>query len=83
MKLLSYILMLAGLALIAVKLWAADLLTKIPFLSTLNQTYTIAIGAILIILGIFLLLKKKDGKQPKAGEVPIYQGKQVVGYRRQ
>jgi len=78
-KILSYILMLLGLALIAIKLWFGSLLEKIPLLASLDVLWTIIIGAVLIVLG-FLLLRGK--KKLKGEEVPIYRGKKIVGYRR-
>jgi hypothetical protein len=53
----------------------------VPFLSTVSSFYLQIIGGVLIVFGAFFLLGKKGAKQ--TAEVPIYHGKNVVGYRRQ
>ena len=75
-KIVGFIFILAGIALIAVKLMKIT----IPYISELNILLAIIIGAILIVAG-FLFLKPTSEKKE---EVPIYEkkGRKVVGYRR-
>ena len=72
--------MLLGIALIVIKIYFEKLLEKIPFISTLNLLYTIIIGAVLIIVGFFLLKTRKS--RYTAEEVPIFHGKRIIGYRK-
>ncbi|MBU0466906.1 MAG: hypothetical protein KJ718_00435 [Nanoarchaeota archaeon] len=48
--------------------------------ATLNDNILLAISAVAALVGVFLITKGSAGKKEK--EVPIYQGKNVVGYRR-
>ena len=53
----------------------------IPFVSTLNELILIVISVIILLAGLFLATKGGgSGRQFK--EVPIFHGKNVVGYRR-
>ena len=40
----------------------------------------VIVSAVVILIGIFFIVKGGSGRQPK--EVPIFHGKNVVGYRR-
>jgi hypothetical protein len=75
----------SGLGLIAlvssftqVKLYLAKYL---PVLSGIGDIYLQIAGGVLVLLGVYFMMGKKGSKQ--ASEVPIYQGKNIVGYRRQ
>lgn len=82
-KIIGYLVSFAGLLLIAfiVKplkdLAFAKLITSV--LGPLATIIFVAVGAVLIIVGI-ILLRSSGGKKLK--EVPIYQGKDIVGFRR-
>ncbi len=54
----------------------------IPFVSNLNDIILIAFSLIVLLAGLFITTRGggRGGKQAK--EVPIYHGKNVVGYRR-
>lgn len=79
-KLTGYILAIIGIIALAVGIIKPirDALKFVP--AALPNSYIIILGAILLIIGILLALKR--GKSKSGGEVPIYQGKQIVGYRR-
>jgi len=60
-----------------------SLLVKyLPFISKFPDLAFQIFGAVLILLGVFLI-SGKSKKTKTLVEVPIYQGNQVVGYRRQ
>ena len=81
-KLIGYILAIAGL--IAV---AASAIEKIraflnPILPQQITNFYLTIGGIILVLiGIFFVLKAGKSKQ-KLVEVPIYEGNMIVGYRK-
>ncbi|MBU0906837.1 MAG: hypothetical protein KKD18_01265 [Nanoarchaeota archaeon] len=75
---LGYVLL--GLGVIGVAAWSVpSIKAAIPQLGTLNDTILIAVSAALALVGIFLAMGR-GGRQ--AREVPIYHGKNIVGYRR-
>ena len=74
-KLIAYILAAIGIAVIAFTSIIQGILTFIPP----KPPYILLAGVALVIIGIVLLMSKSS-KKPK--EVPIYEGKKVVGYRR-
>jgi len=53
---------------------------SIPVLSTVPANVLLIIGVVVIGIGIFILKPSRRGKQ--SSEVPIYHGKEIVGYRR-
>jgi uncharacterized membrane protein len=83
-KVIGYLVSIIGLALIA---FIVKPLNELEFVKSLTSSLgiyatiiLIAAGVVLIILGVFILRSSSKGKQP--AEVPIYQGKDVVGFRR-
>ena len=71
---------LGALGVIGVAAWSIPSIKQfIPQLGTLNDTVLIAASTVLVIAGIFLVMKS-GGR--KVREVPIYHGKDIVGYRR-
>lgn len=83
-KILGWVLMLLGIALLLAKFVFKTVIEKISFLSfivSLNYLYAVIAGIILLVLG-FLLLKAGEGGIKAGEEVPIYHGNRVVGYRR-
>ena len=78
-KILGYILIAAGviLALFSYPQFRAPL--KIPIPANVTDNYILIAGAIVLIVGAFLAFNKSS-KQLK--EVPIYHGKNIVGFRR-
>ena len=84
---IGYIIAIIGLALLAIGLvneirnFVADAL-KINISQTNDVGFIIA-GLIIIIIGIYLVLKSPNLKTfSKHKEVPIYHGNKIVGYRR-
>lgn len=77
-KILGYVLCgagLIGLAASAIK----EIREKIPLPETITKTTLMIISVALVVVGIFFLMKKTE---KISAEVPIYKGKQIVGYRR-
>jgi hypothetical protein len=79
-KILGYIVSLLGLAVLSLTFeQVLDFLnTPLPVVAT--QTNLIIAGLVLIAIGVFLLLEKK--KTERKAEIPIYEGRKIVGYRR-
>lgn len=82
-KLIGYLVALFGLLLIA---FIVKPLKDLAFakaisgaIGPLANIILVAVGAVLVVVGVFLLTKSR-GK--KVAEVPIYQGKDIVGFRR-
>ncbi len=82
-KLLGYLFTLVGLASLALttEIVKKNIPVKIP--SQITNLYLIIGGGVLVIIGI-LLMKTSGGsyRNRKGIEVPIYQGKNIVGYRK-
>lgn len=53
----------------------------LPFVTKIQNRYFLLAGITLTILGVVLILKGEKKQQPTK-ELPIYQGKEIVGYRR-
>ena len=80
-KIIGYI--LAGIGLIIILFSSEQGKKFVPFLATIKTSYLIIAGGIFIVAGVVLMIvfDKRHGKQ-KRKEVPIYKGKEIVGYRR-
>ncbi len=82
-KIVGFIIMAAGLLLILASIAAPKL--NIPLLtsalSNFKPIYVSIAGLILAVIGAFLAFQNSE--KQKAKEVPIYKGKEIVGYRRE
>ena len=81
-KLIGYILIAAGILLLIVSLgiWKIDL----PIPESIKPIYVSIAGLVFAIIGAFLGFSKSEGKtEQKQKEVPIYKGKEIVGYRQE
>ncbi|MDO8467510.1 MAG: hypothetical protein Q7S56_01005 [Nanoarchaeota archaeon] len=76
-KVIGYILCLAGLLVIASGVGPIN--SQLTFLKDVPSNYLMIGGLAALILGIVLI---SAGNQRTSAEVPIYHGKNVVGYRR-
>jgi len=83
-KVAGTILLIVGFVLVVGPLFFKSLIIKIlslsPFLSKLNSLWISVCGVVLIVLGAFFMKNKTKQKEK---EVPIYKGKDIVGYRRE
>lgn len=81
-KILAYLLIIIGL--VGIAYYAVPQINNAvnPYLPEgVTDTYVIAGGIILFLLGVYILSKRRRNAT-KGGEVPIYHGNNVVGYRR-
>jgi len=56
--------------------------SAIPYITPVPDTILVVVSVVLLLIGLFIIVKfgGSSRKQPK--EVPIYHGKNIVGYRR-
>jgi len=84
-KIPGYILVIAGIVVLlaGVKPTNVYFQSFLPFLTGINYIDYILIGAgaVLLVIGVFLL-RSSGGGSRRISEVPIYHGKNIVGYRR-
>ena len=79
-KSLGYIIAIIGIIILAVGV-IAPLRKTVTFIpASITNTYLLIGGAIIAIIGVLLAFSRGSGQ--KASEVPIYHGKEVVGFRR-
>jgi len=81
-KIIGYVLSAVGVVLLlfTLKPIKSSITTMIPFVQNVPDYVIIGAGLILMIFGVFIVNQFSGPKQPV--EVPIYQGKNVVGFRR-
>jgi len=83
-KIVGYVVAGIGLLLIALSFAQVRALIKIPLPAGITDAYLMIAGAVLAIVGVFLISKAAEPKQPE--EVPIYEGRgeerKVVAYQR-
>lgn len=79
-KILGYAFSFVGVVGLILTFDAVKKALKITLPSFLSTTFITIVSLVLLAVGIFLLLKGRASA--KASEVPIYEGKQIVGYRR-
>jgi len=77
-KILGYILSFVGIISIIASIPQFSGFIKLPI--QINPDMLLVIGLVVFILGIFILIKGKESRKSK--EVPIFHGKEIVGYRR-
>ena len=82
-KILNYVLIVLGLVGISIGFDPVYniAVSLFPFIKSFDYRYIVGGGIILIIIGV-ILMRKSGGGRNKVSEVPIFQGKDVVGYRR-
>jgi hypothetical protein len=80
-KIIGYVLAIVGLLGVAAFTVPA-VKTALPFTSDqISDTTLLIVSIALLVVGLFIVIKGgRGGKQ--ATEVPIYSGKNIVGYRR-
>ena len=83
-SLVGYVLSLGGL--FGLAMTYEPLAKKIPVTlpATLSGTTLFIVSAVLLIIGIFVVMTSKGSSRrtKKGKELPIFQGKEVVGYRK-
>ena len=81
-KLIGYVLSLVGLAGLLLSFESVTEALKITLPTFLSSNNLLIISLALLVVGIFSLYNKGSSKKQKDVEVPIYKGKEIVGYRR-
>lgn len=79
-KVIGYVLAILGAVIVAigaVPVFRTDI-KIIPAIITNN--WIMIVGAVIVIVGIIPIMKTSS--KPKVSEVPIYHGKDIVGFRR-
>ncbi len=80
-KIIGYIAAVLGVVVIALGVVPA-LRTALKFIpASISNTVLMIIGLVIVVIGIIPIMKSGSSSQ-KSAEVPIYQGKEVVGFRR-
>lgn len=79
-KILGYVLALLGVLAVIFSTPRVPQSLNLSLPAALSSTSLLIVGIVLVLAGIFMLLKGKKAKQ--SPEVPIYEGDKVVGYRR-
>lgn len=80
-KILGYVLALLGVIAVVFSTPSVPQSLKLPLPAALSSTPLLVAGIILVLAGIFIILKSSRSSK-QAPEVPIYEGEKVVGYRR-
>ena len=78
---IAYVLMILGLLVIAISFQPIRDAAGLVLPPAISETYVIIAGVVLAAIGVFMLSGKRKGRE-KISEVPIYHGKDVVGFRR-
>jgi sulfite exporter TauE/SafE len=78
-RLIGYILGIIGI--VGLAAWDIPQIKKFLLIpAIISDTILLVASLILIVLGLVIIRQGSSGKQPK--EVPIFRGKNIVGYRR-
>lgn len=81
-KLLGYVLAVIGLAGIGLSYKAVRDQLSLPVMPSVLSDWTIMIiGIVIIVIGVFIITRG-SGSSRQAAEVPIFHGKNIVGYRK-
>lgn len=85
MKVVSYVFLGLGLLVMALSVPPifAFAVEKVGFLEGVNSFIFIGVGAVLVVVGVFLGRGSRGRRQKGGIELPIFQGNKVVGYRRE
>ncbi len=54
----------------------------IPYITPVSDTILVSVSVVLLLVGLFITVKVGGGSRKQPKEVPIYHGKNIVGYRR-
>jgi len=78
-KTIGYVIMAVGLIAFGLSYSKARALVGINLPSGITDTILLITGLVVLAVGVFYVVRST---QPQQKEVPIYEGKKVVGYRR-
>jgi len=77
-KFIGYIIAFIGL--VGIGISTPKIYASLSFLSVIQSKYFLIVGVILVGVGVILASSSSSNKS-KGKEVPIYKGKEIVGYR--
>ena len=80
-KLVGYVVMLLGVALILVKMFGSKFNIILPEILSGYILWIVAVA--LLAIGFFISMRGRGSTEPSTEEVPIYRGEEIVGYRKQ
>lgn len=82
-KSLSYVLIVLGLIILAIGVKPVNekVVQNVPQLQTISQNILMIAGVVVLVLGV-VVFRFFSGSSKQPSEVPIYHGKNVVGFRR-
>jgi len=78
-KIIGYVMIAVGFIVFVLSFPQVAKIVRIPIPAGLTSNIIMIVGLIVIAVGAFFLYKTGSGE---VQEVPIYQGKEVVGFRR-
>lgn len=78
-KIFGYLLAFIGI--IGLALSTKKVMSAIPFIKDVSPTYVLVPAVVCVGVGVILLMSKGGNKTKLGKEVPIYKGKEIVGYR--
>ncbi len=79
---IGYVLAIIGLIGLALTFEPIQKIAKITLPPQISNLYLTTGSVIILLIGVFLVFKSGGGSSGKVSEVPIYHGKNIVGYRR-
>ena len=81
-KMGGYVISIVGLLIFVAgsKFFNTKAVGFVPLLESVKPFYLMVVGLAVVLVGIFFLARGRSGKSQS--EVPIYKGKNIVGYRR-
>jgi len=81
-RVFGYVLIILGLLLLGSGITPVyeKIINTFPYFATFNSLVLMVSGIIFLLVGAFIMRGSSSGRQ--SNEVPIYHGKNVVGYRR-
>lgn len=81
MRLIGYLISLLGLIVLALSVDVVKAMFNLTSL-TISKNYLMILGGILIFIGILIIISSGRGKGKRGLDLPIYQGRNIIGYRR-
>ncbi len=81
MKIVGYILVIAGILILASNS-IPQISETIPLIKSVPDLYNTIFSMGLVVIGIVFILKSGGTTSTRNMELPIFQGKKVIGYRR-
>ena len=79
-KIGGYVIALVGLLAVALSFEQVSSVVNIPLPAAITPTYLLYGGVSLIVIGLLLAFMSRGSSGPR--DVPVYQGKDVVAFRR-